>query len=79
MSAQNAPRPGRRSKPGAPVPAFNGTAKELSEYIALMGVERVAAALRVRVTDLEPLLAGRVRPLSVGLRQLRAMARELGR
>jgi hypothetical protein len=79
VSGPNAPRPGRRSKPGAPTPAFNGTAKELSEYVTLMRAERVAELLRVQVADLEPLLAGRVKPSNEKMQRLRALARELER
>jgi hypothetical protein len=52
---------------------------ELSEHVASFGAERVAEVLRVAVTDLAPMLEGRVRPLNVGMRRLRALARELER
>ena len=77
MSAPTAGRPGRRPKPGKRVPAFAYSAVELNEHVARFGAERVAEVLRVAVADLAPMLKDRVRPLSVGMRRLRALAREL--
>jgi hypothetical protein len=77
VSAPTAGRPGLRPKPGPRAPAFTYFAVELNEHIARFGAERVAEVLRVAVTDLAPMLEGRVRPLSVGMRRLRELAREL--
>ncbi len=74
MSAYATERPGRKAKPDPPRPAFIHIAMELREHIALLGADQVAELLRVRVADLEPMLAGRVRPLSIGMRRLRALA-----
>jgi hypothetical protein len=79
VSAPTAGRPGRRPKPGKRVPAFAYSAVELNEHVARFGAERVAEVLRVAVADLAPMLEGRVRPFSVGMQRLRALARELGR
>ena len=68
-------RPGRRPKPSVPAPAFIRTAMELSEYVALVGATRVAEVLGVAVADLEPMLAGRVKPTDAGLRALRMLRR----
>jgi hypothetical protein len=55
------------------------TAIELSGHVVHLGADEVAAVLRVEVADLAPLYAGRVKPTDTGMRQLRALARELGR
>jgi hypothetical protein len=75
VSGPNASRPDRRSTPRERAPAFTRTAVELSEHVALMGAERVAEVLRLRVGDLEPLLAGRAKPSAVGLQRLRMLVR----
>jgi hypothetical protein len=56
------------------VPAFSRTAIELQGHVVRLGAERVAAALRVAVADLEPLLAGRVEMTRAGLRRLRKLS-----
>jgi hypothetical protein len=48
---------------------------ELSECVALVGATRVAEVLGVAVADLEPMLAGRVRPTDARLRALRMLRR----
>jgi hypothetical protein len=78
VSAPTTSRPGRRPKVGERVPAFAYFAVELSEHVARFGAERVAEVLRVAVTDLAPLLEGRVAPPTHKLRRLRALTRELG-
>jgi hypothetical protein len=62
VSASTAGRP----KLGERAPAFARTAVELSEHIAVLGADQVAEALRLRVADLEPLLAGRASRLRSG-------------
>jgi hypothetical protein len=79
VSTPTAGRPGRRPKVGERVPAFARTAIELNEHVARFGAERVAEVLRVPIADLMPMLEGRVAPQAHKLRQLRALARELGR
>jgi hypothetical protein len=71
-------RPGRRAKPAAPAPAFARAAIELSEYVALVGADRVAEVLGLRVSDLESLLAGRVGPTRLGMQRLRTLVRRSG-
>jgi hypothetical protein len=47
----------------------------LSEYVALVGAERVAEVLRITPADLEPMLAGKVQPGREGLLRLRMFRR----
>jgi hypothetical protein len=69
--------PGRPLKLGGRAPAFAYFADKLNEYVTRLGAERVAEVLRVAVTDLAPMLEGRVAPPRHKLRQLRELAREL--
>jgi hypothetical protein len=69
--------PGRPLKLGGRAPAFAYFADKLNEYVTRLGAERVAEVLRVAVTDLAPMLEGRVAPPRHKLRQLRGLAREL--
>jgi hypothetical protein len=73
VSAPTAGRPGRRPKLGERVPAFARTAIELSEHVARFGAEQVAEVLRVAVTDLAPMLEGRVAPPTHSLLRLRKL------
>ena len=75
MSGPKTGRPGRRPKPGERAPVFTRTAIELSEYVALVGANRVAEVLGVAVADLEPMLAGRVTLSKVALQRLRVFRR----
>jgi hypothetical protein len=77
VSDPTAGRLGRRPKLGPRAPAFAYFAVELNRHVAHFGAERVAEVLRVAVADLAPMLEGRVRPFSVGMQRLRALAREL--
>ena len=71
-------RPGRKPKPGPRAPAFARTAMELGEYVALVGADRVAEVLGLSVSDLEPMLAGRVGPTRLGMQRLRTLVRRSG-
>jgi hypothetical protein len=77
VSAPTTGRPGRRPKVGERAPAFAYFAVELNEHVARFGAERVSEVLRVLVTDLAPMLEGRVAPQAHKLRRLRALVREL--
>jgi hypothetical protein len=72
-------RPGRPLKLGGRAPAFAYFADKLNEHVTRFGVERVAEVLRVAVTDLAPMLEGRVAPPRHKLRQLRVLARAFDR
>jgi hypothetical protein len=74
--------PGRPLKLGGRAPAFAYFAyfaDKLNEYVTRLGAERVAEVLRVAVTDLAPMLEGRVAPPRHKLRQLRELAGEFER
>jgi hypothetical protein len=71
--------PGRPLKLGGRAPAFAYFADKLNEYVTRFGTERVAEVLRVAVTDLAPMLEGRVAPPRHKLRQLRELAGEFER
>jgi hypothetical protein len=77
VSAPTTRHPGRLPKLGERVPAFARTAIALNEHVARFGAERVAEVLSLRVPDLEPLLAGRVKPSKTAMQRLRALAGEL--
>ena len=70
-------RTGRIVKVSECAPAFMQSGIELSGHVVHLGADEVAAVLRVSVADLAPLCAGRVKPTNVGIRRLRALAREL--
>jgi hypothetical protein len=70
-------RTGRMVKVSERAPAFMQTAVELSGYVVHLGADEVAAVLGVRVVDLAPMCAGRVKPTDTGMRRLRALAREM--
>jgi hypothetical protein len=70
-------RAGRMVKVSERAPAFMQTAIELSEHVVHLGADEVAAVLGVRVVDLAPMCAGRVKPSRSCLQRLRALAREL--
>ncbi len=76
MSAPTTRHPGRLPKLGKRAPAFAQAAIELNEHVARFGAERVAEVLRVAVSDLAPMLEGRVAPPTHKLRRLRALVRE---
>jgi hypothetical protein len=69
---------GRRALAPPAVPRHLWQAGELAEHISRLGADRVAEVLRVRLADLEPLLTGRAAVSKVGMKRLRALARELG-
>jgi hypothetical protein len=73
VSAPTTSRPGRRPKLGERAPAFPRIAIELNEHVARFGAERVAEVLRVAVTDLAPMLEGRVAPPTHKLQRLRKL------
>ena len=79
MSAPFRPkgRLGRLVKVSETAPAFMQTGIELSGHVVHLGADEVAAMLGVRVVDLAPMCAGRVKPTNAGMRRLRALAREL--
>jgi hypothetical protein len=70
-------RTGRMVKVSETAPAFIKTAIELSGYVVHLGADEVAAVFGVRVVDLAPMCAGRVKPSKSGMQRLRALAREL--
>jgi hypothetical protein len=63
----------RRSLAGYPPPnpIYARQAVELAEHISRLGADRVAEALRVRLADLEMLLAGRAAVSKAGMKRLR--------
>jgi hypothetical protein len=67
----SSPRLGRQVKVSALAPGHPRQAAELREHVERLGAERVAAVLRVAVADLEPMLAGRVKPSNRWLHRLR--------
>ena len=56
-----------------PNPVYVRQAVELAEHISRLGADRVAEVLRVRVADLEMLLAGRAAVSKTGMKRLREM------
>jgi hypothetical protein len=62
---------GRPVRVSAPAPAHARQAAEFHDHVQRLGADRVAAVLRVAVTDLEPMLAGRVKPSNNWLHRLR--------
>ena len=63
--------PHRPVKVSEPAPAFAFSAAQLRLQIKRLGIEKVAAVLRVTMADLEPLLAGKVQVSRAGMRRLR--------
>src|SRR5215217_5092081 len=61
----------RRSLAGYPPPnpIYARQAVELAEHISRLGADRVAEVLRVRLADLEMLLAGRVAVSKAGMKR----------
>jgi hypothetical protein len=72
-TAPGASKAPRRSLAGYPPPnpIYARQAVELAEHISRLGADRVAEVLRVRVADLEMLLAGRVAVSKAGMKRLR--------
>ncbi len=74
-TAPGASKAPRRSLAGHPPPnpIYAWQAVELAEHIRRLGADRVAEVLRVRLADLEMLLAGRAAVSKVGMKRLREM------
>jgi hypothetical protein len=74
-TAPGASKAPRRSLAGHPLPnpIYARQAVELAEHISRLGADRVAEVLRVRLADLEMLLAGRAAVSKVGMKRLRQL------
>jgi hypothetical protein len=71
VATMSSSKPGRLVKVSAPAPGHPRQAAELRDHVERLGADRVAAVLRVAVADLEPMLAGRVKPSNEWLPRLR--------